>query len=151
MTMVQLPAVNTPQFSWIKNRMPHQPQPVPPIDQPEVAAEAIVWAAHHDRRELNVAPSTAIVIQANKIAAGVGDWYLGKTGVKSQQTEKPADPHRPNNLFEPVPGDFGAHGEFDAQAHPRSTYLWVSTHRGRLALVGALALGATMTRLARRT
>lgn len=150
-TMVQLPALNTPQFSWIKNRMPHEPQPVPPIYQPEVAADAIVWAAHHYRREWNVAPSTAIAIQANKLAAWVGDWYVGKTGVQAQQTQQPADPNRPNNLFEPVPGDFGAHGEFDARAHPRSTYAWVSRHRAGLALTGAAAFGIGLALFTRRS
>lgn len=150
-TMVQMPALNTPQFSWVKSRMPHTPKPVAPIYQPEVAADAIVWATDHYRREWNVAPSTAIAIQANKLAAWVGDWYLGKTGVKSQQTDRPADPYRMNNLWEAPSGDYGAHGEFDAEARPHSAYLWATKNRGWLALVGAALLGTTTALWTRRS
>jgi NAD(P)-dependent dehydrogenase (short-subunit alcohol dehydrogenase family) len=136
-TMVQLPALNTPQFRWIKTRMPRHPQPVPPIYQPEVAADAILWAAHHDRRELHVGLSTAVVIFANKIVPGFGDWYLAKTGYDAQQTSEPVDPNRPHNLWTPVPGDHGAHGPFDSRASSRSSELWATTHRGWLALLGA--------------
>ena len=118
-TMVQMPALNTPQFIWSKSRMPHKAQPVPPIYQPEVAADAVVHAARHYRREWFVGSSTAIVITGNKIAPGFGDWYLGKHGYDSQQYDGPDDPDRPNNLYEPVDEDrdFGAHGPFDDRAH----------------------------------
>jgi short-subunit dehydrogenase len=116
-TMVQMPGLNTPQFSWVKSRLPNKPQPVPPVYQPEVAADAIVWAAHHYRREWYVGGSTAVVVTGNKAAPGLGDWYLGKTGVQSQQTDQPVSPNRRDNLYEPVPGDHGAHGEFDHLAH----------------------------------
>jgi NAD(P)-dependent dehydrogenase (short-subunit alcohol dehydrogenase family) len=141
-TMVQMPGMNTPQFSWVKSRLPRKPQPVPPVYQPEIAADAIVWAAHHYRREWYVGGSTATVITGNKIAPGFGDWYLGKTGVQSQQRKEPADPNRPNNLYEPVPGDHGAHGEFDPIAHGFSLQFWADQHRDWLALGGLLgALG----------
>ncbi len=139
-TMVQMPGLNTPQFGWVKNRLPKKPQPVPPVYQPEIAAEAIYHAAHHYRREWYVGGSTAIVIPGNKIAPSFGDWYLGKTGVSSQQTDEPADPNAPNNLYEPLPGDRGAHGDFDHLAHNFSLQLWMDQHRGWLAAGGLLGL-----------
>jgi len=145
-TMVQLPALNTPQFGWVKSRLPNKAQPVPPIYQPEVAAEAIYWAAHNYMREVNVGPSTSIFLWGNKFFPGLGDWYLSKTGYESQQTQEPADPDQPVNLWEPVPGDRGAHGEFDAQAKDRSLQLWAVT-KGRwvtLAGVGVLAALAAL-------
>ncbi|HYP41838.1 MAG TPA: SDR family oxidoreductase [Chloroflexia bacterium] len=143
-TMVQMPALNTPQFGWVKSRLPRKAQPVPPIYQPEVAAEAIYWAAHNRRRELNVGLSTSIVLFGNKVAAGLGDLYLGKTGVDAQQTQEPANPDQPNNLWDPVPGDPGAHGTFDEQANSRSMQLWATTHRRWLALVGAGITGVAL-------
>jgi hypothetical protein len=131
--------------------MPRKAQPVPPIFQPEVAAEAIHWAAHHHRREVYVGLSSVIAINGNKIAPGLGDHYLGRTGFKSQQTDEPADPNRPNNLWEPLPGDYGAHGAFDDLAHPRSRQLWVTTHRNPLALAGAGLLGLAGLTLFRRS
>ncbi|MFL5665985.1 MAG: SDR family oxidoreductase [Ktedonobacteraceae bacterium] len=138
-TMVQLPAVNTPQFGWVKSRLPHKAQPVPPIYQPEVIADAVTWVADHDRRQLFIGGSTVIVIQGDKLAPGFGDWYLGKTGYTAQQISEPEDPHRPHNLWEPVDAnrDYGAHGAFDDRARGRSWQLWADTHRGWLALVGA--------------
>ena len=139
-TMVQMPAVNTPQFDWVKTRMPGAPQPVPPIFQPEVAAEAVLWAAEHDRPELYVGISTVVAIVGNKLAPRLGDAYLARTGYASQQTEEPVDPRRRDNLWEPVPGDHGAHGRFDARAHSRSPQLWLTMRRRAVALgVGALA------------
>jgi NAD(P)-dependent dehydrogenase (short-subunit alcohol dehydrogenase family) len=132
-TMVQMPALNTPQFGWVKSRLPHTAQPVPPIYQPEVAAEAIVQAAHHPRREFYVGFSTVKAIIGNKLVPGFADWYLARTGYESQQTNVPAAPNRPNNLWEPVPGDHGAHGTFDARAREHSLQLWADTHRGWLA------------------
>ncbi len=138
-TMVQLPAVNTPQFGWIKSRLPRQAQPVPPIYQPEVAARAISWAAHHRRRELDVGVSTALAIELNKFIPGLLDHYLARTGYDSQQYDGPRDPDRPNDLWEPVPGDHGARGAFDDRAHAHCPQLWLDTHRRWLA--GAAALG----------
>lgn len=116
-TMVQMPALNTPQFGWVKSRLKHKAKPVPPIFQPEVGARAIYWAAHHDRRELYVGWPTVEAIIGNKLAPGVLDRYLGKNGYQSQQTSEPEDPSRPDNLWKPVPGDHGAHGAFDSEAH----------------------------------
>ncbi|HSG40247.1 MAG TPA: SDR family oxidoreductase [Thermoanaerobaculia bacterium] len=137
-TMVQMPALNTPQFGWVKSRLPNRAQPVPPIYQPEVAARAVVWAADHDRREVWVGWPTVKAIAGNKIAPGYADRYLARNGVESQQRDGlPEDPNRPYNLWEPVPGDHGAHGDFDDRAKSRSPQLWASTHRGLLALAGA--------------
>jgi NAD(P)-dependent dehydrogenase (short-subunit alcohol dehydrogenase family) len=137
-TMVQLPAMNTPQFDWVKSRMPREPQPVPPIYEPEIAAEAIVWAASRRRRELSVGGTTVAVIAGNKIASGLFDRYLAKTGYDSQQTDQPADPDRPDNLWAPLPGDHGAHGRFAARSTKSSPQTWVNEH---LAIVIGLAVG----------
>lgn len=145
-TMVQLPAMNTPQFGWVKSRLPRKPQPVPPIYEPEVAAEAIHWAAHHRRRELWVGGPTVEAILGNRLAPGLLDRYLGATGYDSQQTDEPDDPSRPNNLWEPVPGDHGAHGTFDARATYSSPQTWASTHRWvtAAASVAAVAIAAAI-------
>jgi hypothetical protein len=145
--MVQLPAMNTPQFSWVKSRLPNQPKPVPPIFQPEVAAEAIVWAAQHDRREPELGVSTVEAIVGNKFAPGLLDWYLARTAYAAQQTDQPADPDRPNNLWQPVDQDidYGARGDFGAESRSRSWQWWASTHRRGIALVtgaGLMSLGA---------
>ncbi len=142
-TMVQMPALNTPQFDWVKSRLPRKPQPVPPIYQPEVAADAVVWAAHHYRREWYVGGSTAVVITGNKIAPGFGDWYLAQQGYGAQQYDGRVGPDRPNNLYEPVDQDrdYGAHGDFDSRATSYSAQLWADQHFGWLALAGAGLLG----------
>ena len=140
--MVQMPALNTPQFGWVKSRLPRKPQPVPPIFQPEMAARAIVWAADHDRREIYVGWPTVKAIVGDKIAPGFADWYLARNGYESQQYDGLDDPHRLNNLWEPVPGDPGAHGAFDARAKAHSLQLWANLHRGVLALVGVGVAGA---------
>lgn len=140
-TIVQLPAVNTPQFSWIKTRMPRHPQPVPPIYQPEVIARAIVWAASHRRRELCVGWPTVKAIVGDKFIPGLLDHYLAWIGYSAQQTDRPVDPHRPDNLFHPVPGDYGAHGEFNRRARTGSLQLWGNMHRGWVSLAG-LAVAA---------
>ena len=127
--MVQLPALNTPQFDWCKSKLSNQSQPVPPIYQPEVAAEAIVFASKNTRREIYVGLPTVIAIVGNKLFPRLGDWYLGKTGVQGQQTPQKADPNAPNNLFEPVGGDHGAHGRFDDRAFGFSPQLWTDLHR----------------------
>jgi NAD(P)-dependent dehydrogenase (short-subunit alcohol dehydrogenase family) len=137
--MVQLPAVNTPQFDWGRSRMPRRPQPIPPIYQPELAADAVVWATRQRRREVVVGGPAAIAILGNKLAPGIGDLYLARTGFDSQQTDESDDPERADNLFEPVPGDHGAHGRFDGVAHRRSFQLWATKHRrwiGSAALAG---------------
>ncbi len=144
-TVVQMPAVNTPQFSWVLSRMPNHPQPVPPIYQPEVAAQAVVFAADHpQRKQYYVGLSTALTITAEKFFSGLLDRYLAKTGFDSQQTQQKAAPNRPENLWEPADGerghDFGAHGEFDQRSHTRDPQVWVSRH-ARLASVGAAAGG----------
>jgi NAD(P)-dependent dehydrogenase (short-subunit alcohol dehydrogenase family) len=141
-TMVQLPALNTPQFGWGRSKMPRQPQPVPPIYQPEVAADAIVWSAHEQRREPYVGGSTVLTILGDKLAPGLGDRYLARTAYEAQQTAEPVEEDRRDNLFEPVTGDWGSHGRFDAGAHPRSAQFWAAKHRRLLAVVGLTALGA---------
>jgi NAD(P)-dependent dehydrogenase (short-subunit alcohol dehydrogenase family) len=143
LTMVQLPALNTPQFTWSRAKMPLAPQPVPPIFQPEVAADAIVFAATHPRREVMVGWPTVKAIIGNAVAPGVADRYLADDGFREQETSKPLDGVRPGNLFEPVPGDQGAHGPFDAQAKPRSLQLWATKNRRPLGIAGAAALAAT--------
>lgn len=137
--MVQMPALNTPQFDWCKSRMPRKAQPVPPIYQPEVAAQAIVFASKNKRREVYVGLSTVIAIIGNKLFPRLGDLYLGKTGVNSQQTREKADPDKPDNLYEPVGGDPGAHGRFDKRAHSFSPQLWTDMHRNWI--VGGVAFG----------
>ena len=138
LTMVQLPALNTPQFGWVKSRLPRRAQPVPPIFQPEVAAEAIYFAAHHPRREFYVgAPSVAVIV-GNRFAPGLLDRYLANTGYESQQYDGPEDPERAHNLWQPVPGDHGAHGAFDARAKDCSAQWWTSEHRALIAIGAAL-------------
>jgi NAD(P)-dependent dehydrogenase (short-subunit alcohol dehydrogenase family) len=139
-TMVQMPALNTPQFTWSKSRMPRKAQPVPPIYQPEVAADAIVWASHHYRREWYVGGSTAVVITANKFFPGYADHYLAANGYESQMHDGHEDPDRPNNLYQPVDEDrdFGAHGEFDDRSHAHSLQLWADQRRNCIALAGAI-------------
>ncbi len=136
-TMVQMPALNTPQFSWVKSRLPRKPQPVPPIFQPEVAADAIVNAARHYRREWYVGWPTVKAIVGNKVAPGFGDWYLARMGYDAQQYNGLADRDRPHNLWEPIPGDHGAHGDFDDRAHESSWQLWTTKNRFWLLLGGA--------------
>jgi len=152
-TMVQLPAVNTPQFDWVLSRLPDHPQPVPPIYQPEVAARALVHAAEHPRRrEYWVGGSTAVTLLANAIAPGLLDRYLARTSYRSQQVRS-----RPGteeaNLWEPADGagghDHGAHGSFDDSAHARSVQLWGSRHHGAVA-AAAMVGGATALGLLRR-
>jgi NAD(P)-dependent dehydrogenase (short-subunit alcohol dehydrogenase family) len=139
-TAVHLPALNTPQFSWVKSRLPREPQPVPPIYQPEVAASAIYWAAHHKRRDLLVGWPTVLSIYANKLAPGLLDRYLGRTGYDSQQTGEPTSQERADNLWEPLPGDQGAHGDFDDRALAESWQLRASIHRTKIAAATSLAL-----------
>jgi NAD(P)-dependent dehydrogenase (short-subunit alcohol dehydrogenase family) len=152
LTMVQMPALNTPQFSWVKSRLPRHPQPVPPIFQPEVAADAILWAAHHDRSELWVGWPAVKAIVGNKVIPRELDYYLARTGYDSQQTDEPVDPNRKDNVFSPLDDDkdYGAHGSFDSRAKPRSYQWWVNTHRGWLITAGAGIAALAGTALARR-
>ena len=147
MTMVQLPALNTPQFSWVKSRLPRKPQPVPPIFRPEVAAEAIYWAAHHDRPEVIVGWPAAKAIAGNKIAPRLADWYLARNGYHAQQTDEADMPGRADNLWEPLPGDHGARGDFSDRAKGYSIYWWLSKNRVWLALSGFGAAAAVLSRL----
>lgn len=152
-TMVQMPAVNTPQFGWVKSRLPNFPQPVPPIFQPELAAEAILWAAEHAPREVSVGGPAVQAIYGNKVAPGLLDHYLARTNYDAQQTERPVSPDRENNLWRPVDDDrdHGAHGAFDDRAKRDSLQWWLRTHLGPVAAVGAGALGLSgVVGLARR-
>jgi len=149
--MVQLPGVNSTQFDWVINKMPKHPMPVPPIYQPEIPARAIVWLAQHPRRNMWVGIATAGTILANRAAPKVLDIYLGLTGYKSQQTDEFDKSHQ-NNVFEPLPGDRGAHGAFDAKAHDRSPMLWLSTNRRYVVggmLTAAAFAGSVVVRRAR--
>lgn len=157
-TVVQMPAVNTPQFSWVLSRLPHQPQPVPPIYEPEVAARGVVYAADHPRRKQYwVGGTTAATLMAQKFVAPLLDRYLARTGYKSQQTSEPLPADRPTNLWEPVDGvgghDHGSHGQFDSRSHSASPELWVSHHARQVALAGmgagAVAAGAFLSSRAR--
>lgn len=148
-TMVQLPAVNTPQFNWVLSRLPRRPQPVPPIYQPELAARAIIRAADRpQRREYWVGASTAATLIANAIAPGILDRYLARTGYRSQQTDQRANPDQPTNLWRPADEvvDYGAHGRFSDEAHDTDPQVWASQHHGLLAtaatLTGVLAARA---------
>ena len=136
-TMVQMPALNTPQFGWVKSRLPRKAQPVPPIFQPEIAAEAIYFAAHNPRREFYIGLPTVKAIVADKIAPGLLDRYLARTGYDSQQCDGAEDPNRLDNLWHSIPGDRGAHGTFGARSKSWSSQLWASEHRTFLALAMA--------------
>lgn len=147
-TMVQLPALNTPQFTWMKNRLPHQPQPVPPIFQPELAADAIVWAAAHHQREVNVGASTTMAIWGNKLIPGFLDRYLARSAFSGQQAAEPTDSEHPVNLWHAADEDrdFGAHGSFDVVARSHSwQWLAVKNRQQIAATIGALvALGCAV-------
>jgi NADP-dependent 3-hydroxy acid dehydrogenase YdfG len=149
LTTVHLPGVNTPQFEHCRDKFSKRSQPVAPIFQPEMTADAIHWAAHHRRREVYVGGSTVYTIWGNKVAPWLAELYLAKTGVKGQlsDAEKPAD--RPDNLFGVVAGDPGAHGPYDDEAHARSIQLWATKHRAELG-GAAVALAAGVFSFARR-
>jgi NAD(P)-dependent dehydrogenase (short-subunit alcohol dehydrogenase family) len=142
LTMVELPALNTPQFSWSRAKMPRHPQPVPPIFQPEVAAEAIQYAATHKRRELLVAWPTVKAVYGEKVAPALLDRYLARSGYDAQQTDELLDGTREGNLFEPVPGDFTAHGIFDDESKPGSLLFELDRRRGPIAAVAGLGAAA---------
>jgi len=139
-TMVNLPALNTPQFRWLRSKMPRKAQPFGTIFEPEVAARAIVWASEHPRRELNVGWGTTQAIVANAFIPGLLDRYLGRIGFDGQQGDEPEEPGRRDNLFETIPGDAGAHGPFGERAKGASPQLFANTHRGAIGgVVAALA------------
>ncbi|HEU5400660.1 MAG TPA: SDR family oxidoreductase [Terriglobales bacterium] len=146
-TMVQMPALNTPQFGWCKSRLPRKAQPVPPIFEPEVGARAIYYAAHHpERREYYVGFSTVKAIFGNKLAPSFADRYLAGMGYESQQYDGPENPNRPNNLWEPVAGDHGAHGDFDDRARTHSYEFWAESHTKLLgAILAGIGIAAGVT------
>jgi NAD(P)-dependent dehydrogenase (short-subunit alcohol dehydrogenase family) len=152
-TMVQLPATNTPQFGWVLSRLPRHAQPVPPIYQPEVAARAIVHAAQHPRRrERWVGMSTVATLLADKVAPGLLDHYLARTGFSAQQTGAARDTRQPANLWQPADDrsgtDQGAHGDFDDTAHAGSAQQWIARHPG-LTAGAVLAIGAGLAGIIR--
>lgn len=152
-TMVEMPGLNTPQFDWVKSRMPRHPRPMGTYYEPEVGAEAVVWAARHSRREVKVAFPTIEAIYGTKVLAGVGDRYLAHVGFRGQQTQEPVRADRPYNLWEPVPGNYGAHGSFSAGAKQVSLQAWLAT-KGRWAMIAGsslagLALAAGLRRAVR--
>ncbi len=142
LTMVDLPAINTPQFDWALNKMGHRAKPVAPIYDPEVPARAIFFAATHKRRDVWLGFSTIKAILANRIAPGLLDRYLAKAGYSGQLTDQATAPNAPANLFEPVKGDYGAHGRFDAESRPVSWQMFTDRHR--IVLFAALAVGAVV-------
>ncbi|HEY3522748.1 MAG TPA: SDR family oxidoreductase [Candidatus Limnocylindrales bacterium] len=145
LTAVHLPAMNTPQFGWVRSRLPDRAQPVPPIFEPEVAARAILHAARHPRRELFVGGPTLLAVWGQKFVPNVLDWYLGRTGYAAQQTDEPR-PDRPDNLDAPVDEreDRGAHGRFANRSKERSIQLELSLHRGLVATAAAAAVSAVV-------
>lgn len=144
-TMVELAAMNTPQFDWARNKLPGRARPVAPVFQPEVAANAIVWAAEARRREVLVGGSTLATIWGNRLAPGLMTRMLARNAIAGQQTDEPEDPDRPDNLWQTVPGEKGARGRFSAEAERTSAQLWATQHRGMLGTVGlALVAGAAV-------
>lgn len=133
-----LPAVNTPQFNVVRTRLPRHPQPVPPIYQPELIAEAALYATQHPVREMTIGGGALKAVIGSKLIPGLLDHYVAATGYDGQQTDQPVEPGRPDNLFAPLPGDPGAHGAFDARSRSTSLQLWLRTHRGMLAAVAGL-------------
>jgi NAD(P)-dependent dehydrogenase (short-subunit alcohol dehydrogenase family) len=152
LTMIQMPALNTPQFGWVRSRLPRHPQPMPPIFQPEVAAEAIVWASEHDRDEMWVGWPAVKAIMGDKVVPRVLDRYLARVGYDAQQTGEPADPNRKDNLWEPADDaeDHGAHGGFDDRAQNGSRQLWAVKNRDALVLAGAALAALAGTAIVRR-
>lgn len=148
LVMVQMPALNTPQFHWARNKMSRRPQPMGTIFQPEIAAKAILYAAHSRRREVWVGGSSVKAIVGNKLIPELLDRYLAKTGYSGQLTDEPTDPKQPDNLFEPVQGDLGTHGRFDSRASATSPQLWATEHRGAAIVAGIALTGFLVTMLA---
>ena len=151
LTMLQLPAVNTPQFDWCRTRMPRAPRPVPPVFQPELIARAAVWASYRRRREVTIGWPALKAIWGNKILPGFADWYLARTGYDAQSADLAVTPERPDNLWHVVPGDAGVHGRFGDEAHSASVQHWLDRHRAGLGLVLLGAVGALALHRRRRT
>ena len=139
--MVQLPAMNTTQFGFVRNKLPRKPRPMGMIYQPEVAARAVVFVTENDRREIYVGIPTVEAIVGNKLVPGFADWKLSQSGYEGQMTDEPEDPNRRDNLWEPIPGDHGAHGPFTEKSYSFSPQLWVSKNRGLVAGVLSVAAG----------
>jgi NAD(P)-dependent dehydrogenase (short-subunit alcohol dehydrogenase family) len=150
LTGVHLPGVNTPQFEHARDKLDRVSMPVAPVYQPEVAADAIHWAAHHRRREIYVGVPTVYTVWGNKLAPWLAERYLAATAVKGQLSDQAKGPGQPDNLFSPVPGDPGAHGPYDEKAHGRSVQLWATKHRRAVgagaAAVAGLAAAAKRSR-----
>ncbi len=146
-TMVELPAVNTPQFDWARNKLPHKARPLAPVYQPELIASAIAWAATSGRREVLVGGSTLMTVWGNRLAPTLMARYLARNAVAGQQTDEREDPDRPDNLWQPVPGETGARGRFGAEAHDSSMELWASEHRTWLAATGLALLAGVVVAL----
>jgi NAD(P)-dependent dehydrogenase (short-subunit alcohol dehydrogenase family) len=145
-TMVQMPAMNTPQFDWAKSRLPRQTQPVPPIFQPEVGADAVHHAVRTDvGRELLVAWPTVKAVFGEKLVPGYIDRKLGRDGYSGEETSVPADPNRPDNLWSPAPGAYGAHGRFDDRSRDVSVELWLAKRKPWIALAGAIVAGMALS------
>lgn len=151
LTMVDLPALNTPQFDWALNKMGRKAKPVAPIFQPEVAARAIYFAATHKRRQVWVGFPTAKAILANRVAPGLLDRYLAKAGYEGQLADEPLSPDAPSNLFDPVPGDFGAHGRFDSESKPASLEMLAVRHRGVLCALASIGIAGGIGLLIRKS
>jgi NAD(P)-dependent dehydrogenase (short-subunit alcohol dehydrogenase family) len=147
--MAQLPAVNTPQFGWVRSKLPHRAQPVPPIFQPELIASGIMYLADHpNRQSMEIGYPTVQAVWGNRFAPRFSDWVLARSGYSAQQTDEPEDPDRPDNLYAPVAGDHGAHGRFDRRARDSSLQLWLNTHRVSVltGLLGAAAVAGAFIR-----
>ncbi|WP_020607682.1 SDR family oxidoreductase [Spirosoma spitsbergense] len=145
--MVQLPAMNTTQFGFVRSKLPRKPRPMGTIYEPEVAARGIVYASKSHHRELYIGYPTVEAIVGNKLAPSIGDYVLANGGFKGQMTDEPADPNRSDNLWEPIPGDHGAHGPFSDKAWSFSPQFWVDKHKGAVAsFVLAVAAGIFLTR-----
>ena len=149
-SMVHMPALNTVQFNWVRSVLPHHPQPVPPIYQPEVGARAVLQAAEHPRRSVWVGASTGGTILGNRLIPALLDRYLARTGYGGQQSTEDPLPQIGDNLYRPVAGDHGAHGDFDRRAHERSPQTWATLHRRGLAAVAGAATAAGLAWRARR-
>ena len=149
-TMVHMPALNTPQFSWCLSRMARKPQPVPPIFQPEVGAEAVYWAAHSREREVMVGWPTVQAIWGQRFIPGLLDWFLGSRAWDGQLQDATDDHKHPTGLYEPVPGEQAAHGSFDDRARSAGPNVWITTHAGALTATVGTALLASVLLAGRR-
>jgi NAD(P)-dependent dehydrogenase (short-subunit alcohol dehydrogenase family) len=138
--MVHLPAMNTTQFGFVRSKLPYKPRPMGTIFAPEVAARAVAFASEHNRREIHVGGPTVTTIVGNKIVPGVADWHLARTGISGQLTDEPEDPNRKDNLWDPIPGDHGAHGPFTDESRSFSLQLWATQNRTALAGLGFAGL-----------